>query len=159
MTGQVEQDPNATATTERECWTCKKMLDKSHYYKGDIKKYYNCKMCERARHAARKNKTLKDGEPCCAGCNGDITIYNKTKLYVFGRCDGCKCIWRFKIQKSGKFATGRKQCLMCKVFGCTVETHAIMVNCHKDMYYDLLFKNEGKAHSTLSQTFNDILGE
>ena len=47
--------PTADAD-HRECWSCKQRLHKSSFYKENIKKYYNCIPCERARLAKLRDK-------------------------------------------------------------------------------------------------------
>jgi len=53
----------------RKCWTCGEILHKSHYYKENIQKYFNCKKCESVRLAKiRDSNRYVQVNDCCQYC-------------------------------------------------------------------------------------------
>src|SRR5271163_4085497 len=64
----------------RVCWTCKRCLPRSSFYKGDIAKYYNCKECENRRLAVyrreRKERLAIKPDIECRWCYNWIKAIN-----------------------------------------------------------------------------------
>jgi hypothetical protein len=114
----------------RECWTCKKVLHKSEYYKEDIVKYFNCKVCERARLAKLRDERRYckvDGRCCfcCPSCHKAVDMNKLVMqgLYSFYTCT-CKAECRFKLcskvnERTGHFLSHPTlRCQMCMAYGC-----------------------------------------
>jgi hypothetical protein len=114
----------------RECWTCKKMLHKSEYYKEDIVKYFNCKVCERARLSKLRDAARYcevDGRCCfcCPRCHKAVDM-SKVEIYgaySFYTCT-CKAEIRFRLSKKINERTGHYyypptfRCELSLEYGC-----------------------------------------
>ena len=55
------------AHPNKECFSCKRLLPASAYYKGDISKYFKCKECENKRLKEYRKK-VKDQEEWLETC-------------------------------------------------------------------------------------------
>jgi hypothetical protein len=107
---------------ERACWTCKQMLPASRFYKGDTLKYWNCKVCEAARHRQRTSagqSTTPDCPTCKTGMNQRP---KKTRLegFDFYECP-CGVLMRFKRRtitaaNSERYYTGKQFCDTCNAY-------------------------------------------
>src|SRR5271163_3490694 len=76
----------------RVCWTCKRCLPRSSFYKGDIAKYFNCKECENRRLAVyrqkRKDQLASAPDIECRWCYRQIKACNIARD---GMCAGVVC--------------------------------------------------------------------
>src|SRR5258707_1935970 len=111
-----KSDAPAAPPTTRECWTCKMMLAASHFYKGDIIKYYNCKACENARHRARKTQNAP--KPACLKCSKVLDIDHEEQRFVYARCCGMQ--YRYQKKRNGTYYPGKAACETCDKFGVCV---------------------------------------
>src|SRR5438477_7314048 len=81
----------------RECWSCKQRLHKSSFYKENIKKYFNCIPCERARLAKLRDKLryaeTEDGhcQYVCPRCRKPIIMAEIYKVDGDKRFDYYNC--------------------------------------------------------------------
>ena len=125
---QVVLDPDY-----RECWLCKQRLHKSSFYKENIKKYFNCIPCERARLAKLRDKCryteTEDGQCCyaCPRCRKPIDmnkLENGDKRFEYYNCP-CEAHCRVARCKDANARTGacygtaKAKCPYCGKWGCT----------------------------------------
>ena len=112
---------------ERECYTCKKLLPASAYWKSDINKYYRCKQCERDRLKEYRRKVKLEEKALtiindvrCHGCK-ELIPFNylaKTGLFKNSICKPCQNkIKQHKKPHKAELVNGRGPCTRCLMYG------------------------------------------
>ena len=121
------ESPLPSHLNPKECYTCKKLLPASAYWKSDTTKYYRCKECERNRlREYRKKVKHQDeiptiyGDITCHACREAIPFNQvvKTGLFKYSVCKPChNKIRQHKKPHKAELVNGRGPCTRCELYG------------------------------------------
>ena len=119
--------PSHAHPSEKECYTCKRLLPASAYYKCNTTKYYRCKACEKVRLKQYRNSIRQLEEAVtefadvrCSACKEMIPFNRLAKTGKFRNsiCKPCYNKIKFHTRShKAELVNGRGPCTRCELYG------------------------------------------